>query len=118
MPNDPRIVDVQFYSVVPGQPVQIQATIGNGMVGGTSVSHKGVVRELTTGSVTVGKQGDDLKHTIIHCITTVRDINPQSDTTVVTYHVTGGEQDLDVSYSLDVNVSGGFARYVIDFALV
>jgi hypothetical protein len=114
---DPRIVDLQFYSVIPGQPVSIRATIGNGMVGGTSVSHKGFVQELTTGSVTVGKPGQNLQKSVIHCITTVRDINPQSDTTVVTYHVSGGQQDLDVSYSLDVNVSGGFARYVVDFAL-
>lgn len=88
------------------------------MNGGTSVSHKGTVQELTTGSVTVGQSGENLKHSVIHCITTVKDINPDSDTTVVTYDLTGGEQDLTVSYSIDVNVSGGFARYLIDFALI
>lgn len=118
MPNDPRIVDLQFYPVVEGRPVELRAIVGGGMVGGTSVSHKGVVQQLTTGSVTVGKPGENLKQSVIHCITTVRDINPASDTTVVTYFLTGGERDLEVSYSLDVNVSGGFARYVVDFALI
>jgi hypothetical protein len=116
--SDPRVSDTEFYRVVPGQPVRVQATIGNGMVGGTSVTRNGHVQQLTTGTVTVGNPGEDLRRSMIHCITTVRDINPASDTTVVTYRLTGGEKDLEVSYSVDVNVTGGHARYLIDFALI
>ncbi|HEX8391911.1 MAG TPA: hypothetical protein VF665_06065 [Longimicrobium sp.] len=119
MPNDARLVDLQFYPVSEGQPVRVRAIVGAGMAGGTSISYKGQVQEVgTDGSATVGAPGGNLRHSVIHCITTVKDINPASDKTVVTYILSGGPDEAMFSYELDVNTSGGYARYLIDFALV
>lgn len=117
--SDPRVADLQFYAVVPGQPVHLTVVVGNAQSGGTSASFLGTVQQVPDGGIVVGAPGDDLRGTVLHCVTTVQDINPANDMTVVTYTLRGGAQDQAFPpYNVPVSTPGGHARYEIDFAFV
>ena len=117
--SDPRVSDLQFYAVVPGQPVHLIVMIGNAQSGGTSASFKGTVQQVPQSGLTIGSPGEDLRGSVLHTVTTVRDINPNTDLTVVTYRLEGGVQDETFpSYNVPVNNPGGHARYEIDFVFV
>ena len=119
MPAEPKVSDTQLYHVRPGQPVTLRIGIGNLQLGGASISHEGPPRSFPTGSdELIGHPGQDLRFTILHTVTTVKDINPQTNETVVTYRLSGGVKDQTFEYRLTVNETEGFAHYFIDFALV
>jgi hypothetical protein len=117
--SDPRVSDLQFYPVVPGRPVHLSVVVGNAQSGGTSASFRGTVVRVPEEGISVGAAGDDLRGAVLHCVTTVRDINPASDMTMVTYTLRGGVEDQTFPpYNVPVSASGGHARYEIDFAFV
>lgn len=118
MSSNPRVSDLQFYKVHPGQPVRLRVVVGNGMAGGTSLMLKGDIRQIGNEQVTIGSPGEDLRRSVLHCVTTVKDINPATDLTVVTYYLEGGEQSQSYPYNVPVSTPGGYARYEIDFAFV
>jgi hypothetical protein len=118
MPNDPTVIDTQFYRVSPGEAVTLRVEIGDAQSGGTTVTLSGDVQQITTGALTLGS-GADLLHKLVHCITTVKDINTQTNRTDVTYHLDGGpDGERSFPYTINVNEDGGYARYLIDFAFV
>ncbi|MDB4950922.1 MAG: hypothetical protein JWM27_3571 [Gemmatimonadetes bacterium] len=118
MPNDPRISDTQFYTVAPESSVTLRVEIGDAQTGGTSVTLNGNVQQITTGGLTLG-QGSELLHKVVHCITTVKDVNTSTNRTDVTYFLDGGPGgECPFPYNQEVAEDGGYARYLIDFVFV
>jgi hypothetical protein len=104
---------------VAGRPVSLQVDVGNLQLGGASASHLGPPQPIPTGQpVQFDGGGADLKFTMLRTVTTVKDINPQTNETVVTYSLSGGVASQRFEYRLTVSEPEGFAHYLIDFAFV
>jgi hypothetical protein len=118
MPNDPVVSDTQFYKVVPEQDVMLRVEVGDSQDGGTSVTVDGNVQLITSGTLSLGA-GSTLVRKLAHCITTVKDVSPDTNRTDVTYVLSGGaDGEQRFSYGVSVAADGGFARYFIDFAFI
>jgi len=108
-----------FYTVKPNSPVALSVTIGDGQAGGTAVTLGGEL--VGSGSdiknLRIGKPGQDLRGASIECTTTVRDVNPATNHTSVTYSLRGGKEDRDFTFDVTVSEAGGRAVYVVIFLL-
>jgi len=119
MPAEPKVSDTQLYQVIAGRPVSLQIDVGNAQLGGASASHLGPPQPIPTGEpVMFDGGGTNLQFTILHTVTTVKDINPLTNETVVTYTLAGGAIAKRFEYKLTVSEPEGFAHYFIDFAFV
>jgi hypothetical protein len=119
MPSDPKVSDLQFYEVHPGRPVTLRIEIGNEMVGGPSIMFEGPPQPVQPEQdIRIGAEGEDLRFRILHTVTTVQDTNPNTNTTLVTFHLRGGVADRSLQYTLTLSEAGGLAFYLIDFAFV
>jgi hypothetical protein len=107
------------YTVTPGKPVTLSVTIGDGQVGGTSVSLSGVLVESggEIRNLRIGAEGQDLRNASIECTTTVKDVNPATNHTTVTYAISGGTEDREFTYDVTVSQAGGRAVYLVIFLL-
>lgn len=108
----------KLYKVKPGSPVSLTVIIGEGNVGGTTVvwNDKSIVQnsdQIT--DMAIGAQGDNLQGKLLFCTTNVQDINPASNKTSVTYILSGGEEQQEFPFQIDVAGNGGFAIYSITF---
>ena len=119
MANAIVVSQTAFYSVKPNTPVSLSVTIGDGQVGGSAVTLSGAlvgsgeeIRDLR-----IGKQGQDLRNASIECTTTVKDVNPATNRTSVTYALRGGKEDRDFTYDVTVSEAGGRAVYLVIFLL-
>ena len=118
--SDPVIVPkTEFYAVMPNTPVTLSVKIGDGQVGGTAVNLNGapVGSGAPITNLRIGAPGQDLRGGDIDCTTTVRDVNPATNHTSVTYRLRGGKEDRDFPYEITVNDAGGRAVYLITFRL-
>jgi hypothetical protein len=115
MPSDPTVSDTQAFQVTDGQPVTITVTIGNAMVGATTLVLKGQTSNLPESGTAVVGNGGGVKDSVLHTITTVTDTNPATNETVVTYDLKCGENTFSKEYSVKVNDGDGHALYLIDF---
>src|SRR5690606_12928887 len=111
---DITISDTKLYIVIPVEPVEIRVEIGDAQVGGTSIMLDGVQRQVGDEWERIGGPGEDLSFKVVHCVTTVRDVNAATNHTSVTYTLRGGLQQESFPYDAVVS-EGGVARYVIDF---
>ncbi len=113
------ITKTEFYKVKPKTPITLSVTIGDAQVGGTAVTWKGALVGSGAGvtDLEIGKSGEDLRDTILDCTTTVKDVNPDTNNTDVTYTLKGGQADQDFPYSAQVSVAGGRAIYAVTFRL-
>jgi hypothetical protein len=55
---------------------------------------------------------------VLQVVTTVRDINEQSDRTSVTHVLTGGAAPMTFAFAISVTANHGIARYLITYVLV
>jgi hypothetical protein len=118
MANDPTCVDTKFYRVSPNDPVTLRVVIGDEQSGGTTVVMNGVEKQVTTGTLTLGT-GGELLDVQVHCITTVKDINRQTNRTDVTYFLNGGpEGEVGFPFTVSAAEDGGYTRYLVDFAFL
>jgi hypothetical protein len=114
MPDDVTLTSVEFYQVIPGQMVTIEATTGDGQVSGTALLLNGTAHPFVDRA---GPQplGADLAGGILQVNTVVRDINPATNRTSVTYELRGGVQPRQYAYSVEVSAEKGAAHYLIAF---
>lgn len=117
MPADITINDTRLYTVRPNTPVEIRVEIGDRQAGGTSLLYKGTERPAGNGFERIGGPGEDVTFNVLHCVTTVRDIDPDHNHTSVKYTLRGGPVEQDYAFQVDVSTNG-HARYVIDFVFV
>jgi len=119
VPGDIVVSHTNIYRVQTNQPLQLQVTIGDGQVGGTALTLNGapVAFDSSAGQATVGQPGTSLVGSILQCATTVQDINPSTNNTSVTYHLTGGLAVQDFPFAAQVTADSGLARYNITFLL-
>ncbi|MEX2283835.1 MAG: hypothetical protein WEE89_15225 [Gemmatimonadota bacterium] len=117
MPADITITDTRLYTVRPNTPVEIKVAIGDRQAGGTSLMYKGVERTAGTGFEPIGAPGEDVRFNVLHCVTTVRDIDPDHNHTSVKYTLRGGPVEQEYPFQMEVSADG-HARYVIDFVFV
>ena len=103
----------KYYSVNDDSHVFLTVIIGNAQVGGTAVmlngNHvaKGEIEDLDLGN------GSDLRGKGARVTTTVSDINENTNTLVVRYIVTGGNQDIDEERTLTVENDGDAGRFTL-----
>jgi hypothetical protein len=113
------ITKTEEYEVKAKTPITLTVVVGEGELGGNAVTWKNQVLG-SGGAVTnlpVGKANEDLRGTALDCTTTVKDINPNTNITSVTYTLSGGARQQTYSYTADVNVPGGRAIYSVTFLL-
>jgi hypothetical protein len=119
MSDSVTITKTEDYAVKPKTPITLTVEIGEGQVGGTAVTWNNTIVG-SGGDVTdlpIGKKNDDLRGTSLDCTTTVKDINPNTNNTTVTYTLKGGKQQRSFTYSADVNVPEARAIYSVTFLL-
>ena len=112
------ITKTEVYAVKPKTPIKLTVVIGDRQVGGTAVTWKNEL--VGSGAITdlqIGKDDDDLRGTILDCTTTVKDVNPDTNNTDVTYTLKGGQADQSFPYSAEVSIAGGRAIYAVTFRL-
>lgn len=117
MAGDVRVVDTNLYMVTKDTPVQLRVTVGDAQVGGTALRLDGMPVPINpaTGVAQIGQPGQDLKRSVLECLTTVQDINPSSNRTSVTYDLVGGPAAGSFPYTISVTADKGLARYFITF---
>ena len=118
MDGDVLVSDTNFYPVQPNTPIFFEAKIGNGQVGGTALRLNGSSIPINpTGPTQIGKEGQDLRKSVLQCLTTVKDVNPHTNNTSIEHEITGGLTDETFPYAIRVKKNKGIARYFITYVL-
>jgi hypothetical protein len=118
MADDLEDTQTQFYTVLPDQAVELWVVVGDAQAGGTVVTVGETTQILTEGRISLG-QGAALKNKLAHCITTVKDVNPDTNRADVTYHLAGGaDGEQAFPFTGTIPQDGGFARYFLDVAFL
>jgi len=116
--SDVLLTDTNFYRVKPIGQIFMTVTIGNGQVGGTSATLNGVpVPVNPLGETPIGLPAQDLRNSILQVMTTVRDVNPDTNHTSVTHSFSGGVLPESFLHEISVNVDKDNARYFITYDL-
>jgi len=115
MAEDVVLTSTNFYRVVRGRPVVLAIVTGDEQVSGTALLLDGQPHPFKNpdGPQLIGS--GDLVGSFLHANTTVRDINPATNRTSVTYTLRGGIADTEYPYSIEVSADKGAAHYLIAF---
>ncbi len=109
----------EFHAVKPSTPLMLSVKIGDDQEGGTVVTLNGQM--VGSGddikNLRIGAPNQDLRNSSISCTTTVKDVNPATNHTSVTYALLGGKQDREFTYDVTVSEAGGRAVYLVVFLL-
>ena len=118
MDGDVLVSDTNFYPVQPNTPIFFEARIGDGQVGGTALRLNGSSIPVNpTGPTKVGQDGQDLRKSVLQCITTVKDVSPNTNNTSIEHEITGGLTTEIFPYAIRVKKDKGIARYFITYVL-
>ena len=118
MNGDVLLSDTNFYLVKQNTPILFEARIGDSQVGGTALRLNGTSIPMNpNGPTQIGKDGDDLRNSVLQCITTVKDINQHTNNTSIEHQLTGGVSDEVFPYAIRVKKDKGIARYFITYVL-
>jgi hypothetical protein len=116
MPGDVLLSDTNFYAVRDNQPVLLTITIGNNQAGGSALRLNGKsVPVNPLGPTQIGGDTQNLKGSVLHCVTTVKDINPLTNRTSVVHDLEGGVVAETFPYEISVKEDKGLARYFITY---
>ena len=117
MPGDVVVTHTNIYRVLNAQPLQIDVMIGQAQAGGTALTLDGapIAFNNATGRAPIGSPGQTLVGSILQCATTVKDINPATNNTSVTYTLSGGVANQSFPYAVQISADKGLARYLITF---
>lgn len=110
------VSDTVIYSLNGATQVRLTVHIGDDQVGGTSVMFEGQIFEIPGDGSRVFGDGS-LSGKIVHCVTNVKDVNPETNQTSVVYTMEGGPSLMDYPYSTIVPKQGEWAEYIIDIVL-
>jgi hypothetical protein len=118
MNGDVLLSDTNFYPVKQNTPIFFEVRIGDSQVGGTALRLNGSSIPVNpTGRTKIGMDGEDLRKSVLQSITTVRDVNPQTNNTSIEHELTGGVKDEIFPYAIRVKKDKGIARYFITYVL-
>lgn len=114
MAEDVTVASTNFYQVVPGGIVTLEIITGDGQVSGSALLLNGRPLPFVQGS---GPQpiGTNLAGSVLNVRTIVRDINPATNRTSVTYRLAGGAEPRDFPFAIEVSADKGAAHYLIAF---
>ena len=120
MSPTPLVTSTQVYAVRDGHPLTLEITIGDGQAGGTSIIWLGDILDLPPNPqpFELAKDGGTTRTKILHCTTRVRDVNPATNRTSVTYTLRGGVSDQDFPFDVTVPSENAWATYVVDFVFI
>ncbi len=114
MPSDPKVSDTRIYELGSSSEVRITITIGDAQVGAPQGLYQGRPVAMTPGEpAALAVQ----KNTVLHTVTTVQDVNPNTNRTDVTYDLEGGAQPATYTYGATVS-DDGHVLYLVDFLFV
>lgn len=107
----------EIYRVKDGFHLALDIVVGEGQPGGSSVIWLTEILDFPPKSwpYVLATDGGTVRTKTLHCTTRVRDVNPNSNRTSVTYKLSGGEKDQDFSFWVSVPKENDYATYVIDF---
>ena len=118
MNGDVLLSDTNFYPVKQDTPILFEVKIGNNQAGGTALRLNGTSIAVNPGGPTkIGKDGEDLRKSVLQCVTTVKDVNPQTNHTSIEHRLTGGVSTETYPYAIQVKKDKGVARYFITYVL-
>ena len=118
MNGDVLLSDTNFYAVRQNTPIFFEARIGDGQIGGTALRLNGTsIPVHPNGRTRIGKDGEDLRHSVLQCLTTVKDVNESTNNTSIEHELTGGISDEVFPYAIQVKKDKGIARYFITYVL-
>jgi hypothetical protein len=116
MPSERYCSDSRVYEVQPEGPVFLTVTIGKGQVGGTSLHwHGRITSEGRVEKKKIGANNERLGGQVLGCTTRIRDVNPRTNMTRVTYRFEGGAKSESFPFEMQAAGAGGFVTFSIDF---
>ncbi len=121
MADEVQLTATRVYQVSDNIPIYISVLIGNANVGSTVLYYKDEMIGGDTGHIEklqVGNENESLKFNLLKCTTKVKDVNPLTNKTYVTYLLEGGVKDEQFEFTIDVKQEGGFAVYSVTFVFV
>ncbi len=121
MADEVQLTATRIYKVSDNSPIYLSILIGNANVGSTVVYYKDEMIGGDTGQIEmlpVGNENESLKFNLLKCTTKVKDINPLTNKTFVTYSLEGGIKDEQYEFTIDVKQDGGYAVYSVTFVFV
>jgi hypothetical protein len=112
-----RIVDSKFYAVKKNSKVTLTVEVGDSQAGGTSYTwgEDSEVGDPNFEDKLVNGAGEGIDGTVLHCLTKVVDIRPETNHTSVTYTLKGGVKEQSFPYAAQVLQEHGLAKYFISF---
>jgi hypothetical protein len=110
----------QVYAVRDGSPLTLDITIGDAQAGGTSLIWQGRIIDFPPNALPfpIAADGGTVRAQTLHCATRVRDVQPNTNHTSVTYTLRGGMADQAFPFEATVPADNDFATYVVDFIFV
>jgi hypothetical protein len=118
MDGDVLVSDTNFYAVKQHTPIFFESRIGNGQVGGTALRLNGSSIPVNpAGPTKIGSDGQDLRKSVLQCITTVKDVSTTTNHTSIEHELTGGVSTEVFPYAIQVKKDKGIARYFITYVL-
>lgn len=116
MAEDVTLTSTNFHRVVPDRPLVLSVVTGDGQVSGTALLLNGQPHAFNSpaGPQELGS-GQALVGSVLHAKTTVRDVNPMTNRTSVTYVFDNGLATTEYPYSIEVSADHGAAHYLIAF---
>lgn len=116
MAQDVVLTDVNFVPVGKMKTVKLSVLTGDDQVSGTALLLNGQPHPFANpeGPSLIGK-GKDLIGGVLHVMTTVRDVNPLTNRTSVTYTLADSKTRIQFPFAIEVSADKGAAHYVITF---
>jgi hypothetical protein len=116
--DDALLSATKFYSVRPSSQIFLTVEVGDSQVGGTALQLNGSPIPFNpAGETPIGAPGQDLRRSVLQVVTTVKDVNPLTNSTSVTHHFRGGMADETFPYQVSVKTDNGRAQYFITYIL-
>jgi hypothetical protein len=119
MADDILISGTRTYAVGGSSEVHLTVTVGDGQVGGSSVLWKGeIIGEGIIDNLKIGGSGETLKFKTFRCTTRIKDSNPLTNRSSVTYNLRGGQNEREYLFEAEMSSDGAYATYSITFVFV
>jgi hypothetical protein len=112
------VSNTQVYPVGTGTRVEVDVIYGDAQPGSTTTTWQGEVHRLPAGGGSFDRGGGAMQGSILFCKSSVKDENPATNHTCITYRLSGGPAPREYYYELTVPEQGAIAEYSINFVFV
>ncbi len=112
-----QVIDSVFYPVKKSSQVTFTSQVGDFQAGGTAYTWEGATVTGTPNFTNhlINPPGTSAAGTILHCVTKVVDIRPETNQTSVTYTLDGGTKQQSFPFGVQLAKDNGVAMYLISF---